>query len=83
MGKVINGGFSTSWEEIPQPVSLIMGSNLRRSEPPPPPPEAGPPKKPARPRRRWRRQYAGDRAAKNDGHCIVLPSGENRNQAPG
>jgi hypothetical protein len=83
MGKVINGGFSTSWDEIPQPVSMIMGSNLRRNQPPPPLPEAGPPKKPARPRRRRRRRHAGDRSARNDSHGIVLPSGENRNPVPG
>jgi hypothetical protein len=50
MGKRIDGGFSTSQDEIPEPFSIIMGDNLRKwpgpggeavnGEPPSPPPPA-------------------------------------------
>jgi hypothetical protein len=36
MGKVINEGFYTSDDEIPQPCSIITGANLRANEPPAP-----------------------------------------------
>ena len=31
MGKLINHGWSTSSDEIPQPISILMGRNLRRN----------------------------------------------------
>jgi hypothetical protein len=47
MGKVTNHGWSTSSDEIPQPISVVMGRNLRKNSDGPSkqaPPKDEPPK---------------------------------------
>jgi hypothetical protein len=65
MGKLINEGYYTSWDEIPQPVGFITGANLRQppgeGEPPAAgegeaPPALKPTDKGKRPRRRRKRR---------------------------